>query len=60
MEENVINTNLKEDNTLEIYYGNMLLCCVNNGSTNEDFIEDILYGMGYHGKQDGTLIPLNK
>lgn len=56
----VINTTLTEDGTLEIYLGNRLLATIEDGSTDEDFIEDVLYGMGYKWNQDGTVTKINK
>lgn len=58
MKELVINTNLREDGVLEIYHGNQLLCCVSDGRNDEDFVEDVLYGLGYQWNQDGTITPL--
>jgi hypothetical protein len=56
----VINTTLTEDGTLEIYLGNRLLATIEDGNTDEDFIEDVLYSMGYKWNQDGTVTKINK
>lgn len=51
----VINTNLRADGTLEIYIGNFLLAEISDGEQTEEFIEDILNGMGYIWNEDGTI-----
>ena len=56
--ENIISTNLREDRTLEIYYGNELMCTIEDGREDEDFVEDILFGMGYQWNEDGTITQL--
>lgn len=56
----VISTSLKEDGTLEIYLGNRLFVEVAGGRDDEDFIEDIIYGMGYKWLEDGTICPLKQ
>ena len=58
MNEHIISTNLREDGVLEIYHGNELMCTVGDGRTDEDFIEDILYGLGYQWNEDGTITKL--
>lgn len=56
--EYIISTNLREDGFLEIYYGGKLICTVCDGKTDEDFIEDVLYGLGYQWNEDGTITQL--
>ena len=51
----VINTNLRADGTLEIYLGNLLLAEITDGEQTEEFIEEILNGMGYIWNEDGTI-----
>lgn len=51
----VINTNLRADGTLEIYLGNSLLAEIPNGEQTEEFVEEILNGMGYTWNEDGTI-----
>lgn len=58
MNKFIISTNLTEDGVLEIYHGNKLLCSVSDGRDDEDFVEDILYGLGYQWNQDGTITQL--
>lgn len=55
MKSNIISTNLKEDGTLEIYCDNTLLAEIENGTNSEEFIENVLYGMGYKWNSDGTI-----
>ena len=55
----VINTNLRADGTLEIYYGNSLLAEITDGEQTEEFIEEILNGMGYIWNEDGTTTKEN-
>lgn len=50
-----VNTILRADGVLEIYVGNRLFVEVENGRSNEDFVEDIIYGMGYDWLHDGTI-----
>jgi hypothetical protein len=57
--EYVINTNLRENGVLEIYHGNKLLCCVGDGTNDETFVENILYGLGYQWNEDGTITRLD-
>lgn len=56
--EEIISTNLREDGVLEIYHGDELMCCVGDGRQDEDFVEDILYGLGYQWNEDGTITKL--
>lgn len=57
----VISTNIRADGTLEIYLGNRLFVEVADGRDNdEEFVEDILYGMGYEWLEDGTIRPLKQ
>ena len=58
--EGVVSTNLREDGTLEIFVGNAILATIENGKEDEDFIEDVLYGMGYIWNEDGLLLPSKK
>ena len=51
----VINTNLRADGTLEIYLGNLLLAEITDGEQTEEFIEEILNGLGYIWNEDGTI-----
>ena len=53
----VINIVLRSDGVLEIYVGSRLLVEVEDGRSDEDFIEDVLYGMGYDWLGDGTIRP---
>ena len=53
--KNVISTNLREDGVLEIYYGDAILCEIEDGKNDEDFIEDVLDGMGYVWNNDGSI-----
>lgn len=55
--KNIINTIITEGD-LKIFVGNQLLATVENGRADEDFVEDILYGMGYHWNKDGTITPI--
>ena len=55
IETEKVNTNLREDGTLEIYVGNTLLATIENGRKDEKFIEDVLDGMGYIWNKDGTI-----
>ena len=56
--EHIISTNLREDGVLEIYHGDELMYTVGDGRTDEDFVEDILYGLGYQWNEDGTITKL--
>lgn len=51
----IINTNLRADGTLEIYCGNYLLAEITDGEQTEEFIEEIINGMGYIWNEDGTI-----
>lgn len=51
-----VNTILRTDGVLEIYVGNRLLVEVADGRSDEDFIEDVLYGLGYYWLHDGTIV----
>lgn len=53
--KHIISTNLREDGTLEIYLGNSLLVEISNGELTEEFVEEILNGMGYTWNEDGTI-----
>lgn len=57
--EDIISTNLREDGVLEIHCGDELLCTIQDGKDEEDFVEDILYGMGYYWNEDGTITQLH-
>lgn len=57
--EDIISTNLREDGVLEIHCGDELLCTIQDGKDEEDFVEDILYGMGYCWNEDGTITQLH-
>ena len=52
-----VNTVLRIDGVLEIYVGNRLFVEVADGRSDEKFIEDVLYGMGYDWLPDGTIRP---
>lgn len=52
-----VNTCLRTDGVLEIYVGNRLFVEVEDGRSDKDFIEDVLYGMGYDWLEDGTIRP---
>lgn len=52
-----VNTCLRTDGVLEIYVGNRLLVEVEDGRSDEAFIKDVLYGMGYYWLEDGTIRP---
>ena len=56
----MINTFLHEDKTLDIYDDNQLLATIENGRDDEDFIEDILFGMGYVWHEDGTVTKIKE
>lgn len=56
--QDVINTNMKDDGTLEIYLGNRLFVEVADGRDDEAFVEDVIYGMGYEWLEDGTIRSL--
>ena len=60
--EYIVSTNLREDGTLEIYHGDELMCaigkCHGDERMDEDFVEDVLYGLGYQWNEDGTLTKL--
>lgn len=53
----IVNTVLRTDGVLEIYVGNRLFVEVEDGRSDKDFIEDVLYGMGYYWLADGTILP---
>lgn len=53
----IVNTCLRTDRVLEIYVGDRLFVEVADGRSDEDFIEDVLYGMGYDWLEDGTIRP---
>ena len=55
---NTINTNIRKDGTLEIYLGQSLLAEIANGKDTEEFVEEILYDMGYIWNEDGTITDL--
>lgn len=59
MKENRINTSLRDDGILEIYCGNMILCTIQDGSEDEQFIEDVLCNLGYQWNEDGTISELS-
>lgn len=52
----IVNTILRTDGVLEIYVGNRLLVEVADGRSDEDFIGDVLYGLGYDWLHDGTIV----
>lgn len=56
----VISTNLRADGTLAIYLGDRLFVEVEDGRNTEEFISDVLYGMGYEWLLDGTIRPIVK
>jgi hypothetical protein len=56
----VISTNMRADGTIAIYLGDHLLVEVEDGKNTEEFISDVLYGMGYEWMLDGTIRPLEK
>ena len=56
--EGVVSTNLKEDGTLEIFVGDAILATVEKGKNDDDFVEDVLYGMGYNWNEDGTITKI--
>jgi hypothetical protein len=51
----IISTNLREDGVLEIFIGNEILAEIIDGKQTEEFIEEILNGMGYKWNDDGTI-----
>lgn len=53
----IVNTVLRTDGVLEIYVGNRLFVEVEDGRSDKDFIEDVLYSMGYDWLEDGTICP---
>jgi hypothetical protein len=53
----IVNTVLRTDGVLEIYVGNRLFVEVEDGRSDKDFIEDVLYDMGYDWLEDGTIRP---
>ncbi len=56
--QGVVNTIVTAEGTLKIFVGNQLLATVEDGRADEDFVEDILYGMGYRWNKDGTITPI--
>lgn len=52
-----VNTVLRTDGVLEIYVGKRLFVEIKDGRSDECFIEDVLYGMGYDWLEDGTIRP---
>lgn len=58
--KDVISTNMKDDGTLEIYLGNRLFVEVVDGRDDEEFVEDVIYGMGYEWLEDGTIRPIKE
>lgn len=59
MNKHSIITNLREDGVLEIYHGDKLMCTIGDGRTDEEFVEDVLYCLGYQWSQDGTITKLH-
>jgi hypothetical protein len=59
MMKDVISTNMKDDGTLEIYIGSRLFVEVADGRDNEDFVNDVIYSLGYEWLEDGTIRPIN-
>jgi hypothetical protein len=61
--DEVISYNVDDNSTLHIYLGNAILATVEDGREDEDFVEDILYDMGYIWYEDGkvweTIVPEN-
>jgi hypothetical protein len=55
-----INTHIKSDGTLQIFVGNRLLAEAEDGRDDEEFIEDILDGMGYKWNADGSIERSNE
>ena len=53
----IVNTVLRTDGVLEIYVGNRLFVEVADGRSDDEFVEDVLYGMGYDWLPDGTVRP---
>ena len=51
----MVSTNINARGELEIYLDNCLLATITDGEDTEEFIEDILYGMGYIWNKDGTV-----
>ena len=51
----VVNTNLKDDGTLEIYVGNRLFAEIEDGRDDDEFVGDIIDSMGYEWMMDGTI-----
>ena len=51
----IVNTVLRTDGVLEIYVGNRLFVEIEDGRSDEAFIEDVLYDMGYGWVVYGTI-----
>lgn len=56
----IITYNLREnDNVLVIYLGNRILAEITDGESTEEFVDDILCGMGYVWNDDGTVSAIH-
>lgn len=53
--DEIINYNVDDKNVLKIYLGDQLLATIEDGREDEDFVEDILYDMGYIWYEDGKV-----
>ena len=53
--DDTISYYVTDDGTLKIFHGSKLLATVEDGKAEEDFVDDILYGMGYIWYEDGTI-----
>ena len=53
--DDTISYYVTDDGTLKIFHGSKLLATVEDGKADEDFVDDVLYGMGYIWYEDGTI-----
>ena len=60
MEDKITYFLRENDNTLVIYLDSAILAEIEGGRADEDFVEDILYGMGYIWNNDGTITERNE
>lgn len=54
----MVSRNINANGELEIYLNDCLLATITDGENTEEFIEDVLYGMGYLWNEDGTVTKI--
>jgi hypothetical protein len=52
---NTINYCLQDDGKLLIFLGTRILAEIENGRADDDFVENVLVGLGYRWNDDGSI-----